>query len=69
MRVPSTITNAWPALLAPRTAVRSFGARAANRGTTSSTYLQAVVVPDSETGRQLGERLSLAQVGEHKQGC
>jgi hypothetical protein len=44
-----------------------FGERAASLPTVSVTYLQAVVVPIPSPRRQLGERLALAQVGQHQQ--
>jgi hypothetical protein len=43
--VPSITTYTCPALLVSRSAVRSFGDRAASRPTVSVTYRQAVVVP------------------------
>jgi len=66
MSVPSRTTNACRAFAA-QSAVRSFGARAASRPTVSVTYLQAVAIPNPEPGRQIGERLAFAQVGQHQQ--
>ena len=43
--MPSSTTYAYPARTASRTALRSFGARAASSSTVSPTYRQAVVVP------------------------
>ena len=44
MRVPSITTNACPAFVAARNALRSFGARAASSRTVSAAYRQAVAV-------------------------
>ena len=64
MSVPSRTTQAQPAFTASRTALRSFGARAASRATIPSTYFQAVAGADPEPGRRLGERLAFPQVDE-----
>ncbi len=62
--VPSRTTYACPVFFASRTALRSFGARADGSATVSVTYRQAVEVPTPEPGRDLGERVALAQVDQ-----
>jgi hypothetical protein len=58
-----------PGLTAAASAWPSFGERAASRLTVWVTYRQAVAVPTPEPGGQLGERLALAQVGQHSSAC
>ena len=53
---------------ASRTALWSFGVRAASSSTVSFTYRQAVIPADPKPSRELGERLALAQVCQHGQG-
>jgi len=55
--------------LARAGARRSFGERAASGATVSLTCRSAVAVPTPKPGRQLGEHLALAQVGEYRRAC